>query len=758
MFARVPILVDLPRTNVAVAQLLDEPSYQGFGVSTEQAMRILKRKLTREIKKLRVSRIHTWTSCALRQKTFSVQPAIFHKDRRYPAGPRVNLPVRYIELIDPRDELFLLLPDFGDMLYIPEQKLLRTMLTEAVRSRTAALKPSQLQRLWPCVDSELRWMRLPLAAPRRYLSQNNFRTLASVAEPMTNLRNLTLAADSRDEELRQIRLHVPRGSCLLVGESGVGKSTLISFMAREIERKRRKAAKEANSESRNRKRHGQRPPTFWLTSSGRLIAGMRYLGQWQQRLEEVVAELADIEGILVVENLLDLVSVGGSEPRDSLAAFLLPYIRGGNLRLVSEATPSELDACTRLLPELVDALPQVKIEPLSAEHEQELLRVTLKNGLQSVDIEFERQIPACVSRLSRQFAAHSAPPGPSMRFILDLIGKRSNKSLPKTLSVAWILDAFSKRTGLPLGLIDDARALAKKDIYHELAKDVIGQDVACLDVAGIVTRMKSAVNDPKKPFGCLLMCGPTGVGKTQLAKSLAKYLFGSGGDKSRLVRLDMSEYSGPGASFRFLHNAQGDSASWIQAIRSKPLSIVLLDEIEKATAEVFDILLSVLDEGRLTDRYGRVTSFRNSIILMTSNVGATANPAVGFAEDKSVDYESAVRKAFKPEFFNRLDRVIAFSPLNEAIMHDITEKELQDLHQREGLERFGRKLTWSPELVNALAQIGFQSSLGARPLQQAIETTVVGPLSKWLVDQQPPRDIAIHLDWDTKNKAVRIRS
>ena len=163
-------------------------------------------------------------------------------------------------------------------------------------------------------------------------------------------------------------------------------------------------------------------------------------------------------------------------------------------------------------------------------------------------------------------------------------------------------------TGLPLGLIDDTQALHKSDVQAALAKDVIGQEQACSDMAGIVTRIKSAMNDPKKPFGCLLLCGPTGVGKTQLAKSLANYLFGAGGDKSRLTRLDMSEYSGPGASFRFLHDSKGDSASWIQLIRSRPLSVVLLDEIEKATPEVFDVLLSMLDEGRLTDRFGRVTS------------------------------------------------------------------------------------------------------------------------------------------------------
>lgn len=756
MFARVPILVDQPRAGAAVAQLLDAPMHQGLGASVEQAMRSLKRRLTREIKKHKVSHLHTWKSGTLRRKSFSIQPAVFHNQRRYPAGPRVNLPVRYVELVDRRDELFVLLPDFEDMLYIPERKLLRTMLSESVRSQTAALKPQQVQQLWPSDSSELRWMRLKLTPPRRFAAQQRYRTLTSVAEPMTNQRNLTIAGSSRDTELRQMRMLISKGSCLVVGESGVGKSTLVSVTAREFEVQRRKQAKEQRSSNPGMSDMVKLAPGFWLTSGSRLIAGMRYLGQWQQRLEELVAELADIEGVLVVENLLNLVSVGGSEPRDSLAAFLLPYLRSGSLRLVSEATPSELDACIRLLPELIDVLPQVLVEPLSVDHEVELLDTTIKNSLQSYDIHYEASIPYCVSRLSRQFASHSAPPGPAMRFVMDLVGRRTNKDMPRTISKSWVLNAFSKRTGLPLGLIDDSQALEKEAVFAELSCDVIGQDVACNKMSSIITRIKAGVNDPQKPFGCLLLCGPTGVGKTQLAKSLAKYLYGAGGDKSRLTRLDMSEYAGPGSSFRFLHNSSGESANWIQLIRSKPLSVLLLDEIEKATPEVFDILLSVLDEGRLTDRYGRVTSFRNSIILMTSNVGATDSTQAGFGEDKSVDYESAVRKTFKPEFFNRLDDVIAFSPLSQEVMYQVTEKELRDLRSREGLERFGRQLLWSPDLVQYLANKGFQAKLGARPLQQTIEALVVAPLSKWLVENQPPSDIEVHLSWNAEAEQLVV--
>ena len=262
MFVRVPVLIDQPNPRVAVARLLDEPNYQAIAATVEQAMRSLKRTVVREIKRLRVSSLHTWASGELRQKTFSIQPALFHKDRRYPAGPRVNLPVRYVELVDPRDEHFVMLPDFGDVLYVPEKKLLKTILAETVRSRTATLKPQEIQRLWPSEESELRWTRLTLASPKRYNAQKFVRILTSVAEPVSR-RNLALAGGSRERELGLIRLQIPKGSCLLVGESGVGKSTLIGAVAREIENEKTKASQTTK---------GSRRATFSAKARTNLLA------------------------------------------------------------------------------------------------------------------------------------------------------------------------------------------------------------------------------------------------------------------------------------------------------------------------------------------------------------------------------------------------------------------------------------------------------------------------------------------------------
>jgi ATP-dependent Clp protease ATP-binding subunit ClpC len=755
MFAKLPVLIDQVAPGVAIAQLLDGLMYQGLGISAEQALRELKKSLNRELKKRRVTSLTTWKSAELLRKKFDVQPAIIYKDRRYPAGPRVQLPVRYVELMDQRDQLYCMLPDFGEVLYVPERDLLGTMLSETVRSLTATLAPKDLLELWPPAHCDLRWVRLNLVPASTSVVLKPPRVLASVAEPLHTGKNLTMVPGARDNSLRQIREALLKGSCLIVGESGVGKTTLISSVARELFLARR------NERKQQRRKGPHTPqllPMFWSSSAGRLIAGMRYLGQWQQRLEGVIAELANIDGVLAIENLLDLVSIGGREPRDSLAAFLIPYLRSGSLRLVSEANPSELEACRRLLPALIDALPLVHVPPMRVEHEQELLRITLNNQLQSLQIRYDPAIPDCISQLCRQYQRQSAAPGPAMRFVEELIGRRRTADPPQAWTVPWVLQRFSARTGLPLALLDDTQTLDKSSVVAQLSRDVIGQDLACQQVSGVVTRIKSAVQDPHRPFGCLLLCGPTGVGKTQLAKSLAKYLFGGAEGKSPILRLDMSEYVGPSAGFRFLNDSQGNAAGWIQQIRSRPLSVLLLDEVEKASLEVFDILLSVLDEGRLTDRLGRVTSFRNTVIIMTSNIGTRSNSSLGFSDDQAIDYVSEVRKAFRAEFFNRLDGVLPFFPLSRHVIEQIILKELHDLKQREGLQRYGRNLCWTERLLEHLAQSGFQPSLGARPLQRTLETDVVAPLSRWIVEHNDQPMSTLRLDWDQKKQDLIVTS
>lgn len=745
MFIRLPVMLSFASGGACVAQLLAGPAYESLGSSAEQALRTLKTRIRKTVKSNHWAAHSIWASAELATRSFPVRPVVMHADRRFPAGPKVDLPVRYLRLEDQRGELYCLLPDFGEMLYCPSADLFKSTLVEAIRAITALMTPAQLRKLWPPRQSELRWLRVKLKEAGEGLAgQRRETTLALVAEPMAARQINGPLGVGRDNVRSLLENALQRGSALVIGEAGVGKTVLVATVARNIEEQRRRKAKE----ERVRGQASPHVPAMWSTSGGRLIAGMRYLGQWQERLETVVADLANIDGILAIENLLELVAIGGREPRDSLAAFLMPYIRGGRLRMVAEVTPTELDACRRLLPGLVDAMTLLHLQPMPPDLEIELVRHTLKTRFQASKATFDPDVPRLISRLCRQFQRHGAAPGPSMSFVDELTSRRRSEQSPSHWSMSLTLDKFSKRTGLPIKLLDDAETISKSDVAEALALEVIGQTAACNTAAGVVTRIKSAVQDPGRPFACLLFCGPTGVGKTQLAKSLASYLFGASSHKLPLTRLDMSEFAGVAAGHRLLTDANGQPTAWIQQIRTRPLSVLLLDEIEKASSEVFDILLSLLDEGRLTDRLGRVTSFRTSVIIMTSNLGSRQSTAVGFGEGQGVDYATEVRRAFRPEFFNRLDAVVPFAPLDREAIRSITEKELGDLRKREGLERYGRNIKWTERLLDHLAHDGFDAKLGARPLQRTIETVVVSPLARWLVENAGTGAKEIQLDWD----------
>ena len=351
-----------------------------------------------------------------------------------------------------------------------------------------------------------------------------------------------------------------------------------------------------------------------------MIAGMRYLGEWEERCEKFIEQLAAVRGVFCAENLLELVSVGGQGPVDSVAAFLLPYLQRGELRLVAEATPAELEACRRLLPGLLDVLQIVPVPAFDDGMAARVLRQIAEAQAAASRLEVEPGAIALAHRLFKRFQPYSAFPGPAANFVRRLCDTRfpGSSSGNRSITASDVVAAFIKRTGLPELFLRDEMLLSVDEVRERFAAQIIGQPDATAAAARLVATIKAGLNDPNRPQGVLLFCGPTGVGKTALARSLVDYCFGAGGQKDRLVRLDMSEYSGWGAAQRLLQNAQGQPAPWIERVRRQPFCVVLFDEIEKAAPEVFDVLLSLLDEGRLTDRFGRVTWFRSAIVIMTS--------------------------------------------------------------------------------------------------------------------------------------------
>ncbi|HEY0458061.1 MAG TPA: AAA family ATPase [Pyrinomonadaceae bacterium] len=561
--------------------------------------------------------------------------------------------------------------------------------------------------------------------------------LPAVAEPLgaKDFTRKSSKAYERESETADLirRLTGEKASVIILGEHGVGKTTVLTEAVRRIEKD---LLKNPDRDEDFDPETDEKNPRyrFWQTNGGRLIAGMKYLGQWEERLEEVIAEISDIEGVLCVENLLELVRYGGREPNESLAAFLVPYLQRGEIRIVAEATPTELDACRRLLPAFANLFQIVRLPEFTPDKALTVLTRIAEIRNRNLKIEYPASVTNLTLRLFTRFMPYQKFPGRSTRFLTEIFEKAA-KMRQKEITDGDVLDAFIKLTGLPELFLRDEITLDFEDVVANFEAGVIGQTAACRQVAGIVTTFKAGLNDPQRPLGVFLFAGPTGVGKTELAKSLARFFFGAEDGGEKLVRLDMSEYNLAGSAARLLMRIDGEPSDLIQKVREKPFSVVLFDEIEKADAQVFDVLLGLFDEGRLTDRFGRVTNFTSTVVIMTSNLGAErfARGEIGFGEAENISNEKEIKAFFRPEFFNRMDGVVQFKPLDKQSLHKITEKEIAAVSRREGLAQKGIKLGWTPEVVKFLAEKGFHPRFGARPLQRTVETLLTAPLAEFLL-------------------------
>ncbi|MEY3176016.1 MAG: ATP-dependent Clp protease ATP-binding subunit ClpC [Planctomycetota bacterium] len=756
-----PVLVWKNSAGIYTASLVEYAAPAAVAASAKSALEQLKSFVEWQYRQEPAPPLPELRDAKLVQYRVSVRPE--YQDavsgRRYPVSLPVELRVHCVLGKQSEDNRFASIPIPGLRLQLTRYdepdvfvpRMVQRWFEDRAPGELAAFAPPDevlLELIHVTIQPPVRSQRLQLRTPQ----------LEKIADPLgeTHVRSLYGRAWERDDEVREFatRLQREQGSWLLVGEAGSGRTTLLCEAVRQIERDLH-GEQRVTADTPSVLRPARR---FWQTSAGRLIAGMMYLGEWQERLEGVIGELADIDGVLCIESLPELLRTGGRESTDSLAAFCTPYLQRGELRMIAEVTPAQLDACRRLLPGFVDLFHVQTLKTLTSQQAVRVLERVAENAAAISGIRVAPQAAARVVRLFERFQSWQVFPGAVATFWKDLLD-RSERKPDRSLCEDDVLTEFLKRTGLPEKFLRDEVRVLRATVLQQFESEIIGQPGACAAAADMVIQFKAGLNDPQRPLGVLLFCGPTGVGKTELAKAISRCLFGGNGPERpgdatmertevpRMLRLDMSEYSGPWAADRLLLKSDGDSSDFIQQIRRQPFTVLLMDEIEKAHPAVFDVLMNVFDEGRLTDRFGRVTWFRSTVIILTSNLGSVSNGSVGFggsSQQSAARHEAAVREFFRPEFFNRLDRVVTFDPLSERAIEGITENEMRRIAGREGLSRRGVQLTWTADVVSHLARTAFDPRYGARPLQRALESLIVAPLAARIVNRSTALPTVIH--------------
>ena len=538
-----------------------------------------------------------------------------------------------------------------------------------------------------------------------------------------------------DEIMRVIQILGRRrkNNPMLVGDPGVGKSAIVEGIAIRIV-------------------NGDIPSVLAdkkliSLDLGAIVAGTKYRGDFEKRLKSIINEVSKRpDVILFIDEFHTIVGAGGASGSLDAANMLKPALARGDIQCIGATTMDEFRKIVEKDGALDRRFQKIMVEHTDIPHSISILSRLKDNYEKHHGVSYTPEaIEACV-RMSDRYITDRCLPDKAIDAMDEAGSMVRLKSAHGTRPVTAedVATVISKMTGIPSGRIAENESSKLMKMGQKLKGSIIGQDEAIEKVVRAIQRNRAGIKDPGKPIGTFLFFGQTGVGKTQLAKALAEYLFDS---EDNMIRLDMSEYMEKfnvsrliGAPPGYVGFEEGGQLS--ERVRRKPYCVVLLDEIEKAHPDVFNLLLQVMDEGRLTDSNGRTVSFRNTIVIMTSNVGSRElqeyGNGLGFSTsaknirgDRKAVLEKALRKAFPPEFINRVDEQVFFNALTKENIEKIIDIELKGLKARVRDAGFDLHITSAAK--HFVAEAGYNPDFGARPLKRAIQKFIENPVSEAII-------------------------
>jgi ATP-dependent Clp protease ATP-binding subunit ClpC len=628
----------------------------------------------------------------------------------------------------------------------------------------------------------------------------------------------TIGRSTEIERVIEILCRRKKNNPVLIGEPGVGKTAIVEGLAQLI--------------SKGEVTEALKDHRVLALDMAAVIAGTKYRGQFEERLKAVMNEISQNRNVvLFIDELHTLVGAGAAEGAIDASNMLKPALARGELQCIGASTLNEYRKYIEKDGALERRFQPVIVDPPVVEETVDILKglrthyedhhrvvipdETLESAAKLSDRYItdrflpDKAIDVIDEAGARARIASQVPPPEVEELKQDLseiAGKKEaairdqdferaaelrdeerefqqriraeqeawekeRKKHRPEISVDDVAFIVSRWTGIPVTRLRTAETERLVHMEDELHKRVVGQDDAITAISRAIRRSRAGLKDPHRPIGSFIFSGPTGVGKTELARALAEFLFA---DREALIRVDMSEYMEKFSVSRLIGAPPGyvgyeDSGALTKAVRRRPYSVVLLDEIEKAHPDVFNILLQVLDEGHLTDNYGRVIDFKNTVLIMTSNLGArdiTKGRGLGFHDDDPQSsfevMESKVReeieRAFNPEFLNRVDETIVFHPLSREQIGEIVHILLSDVHNRLAEESLTLKLT--DEAVEFLVDRGYDQRFGARPLKRAIQRYLEDPLSEKILQSEfsAGDEIAVSVDADGENLFLQAAS